>query len=161
MPTESALLSLLSVISLVSFFIVLLMVKFSNRINNGILLDRDFKKPQAFHKDGVARSGGLASIISLSIFFILSNFLFQQLFLSYFVLSVAMFCLGFAEDLKIKFSPSYRLVLMVIILIIFISFFSINIQTIDLRFLNTWLDSTIFSTAFIVLCFLFIANGSA
>ena len=36
---------------------------------NGALLDKDFLKPQAFHELPVTRSGGIASIISLSIFF--------------------------------------------------------------------------------------------
>ena len=72
MPTESAPLSLLSIISLVSFFIFLLISNFSNKIRNGILLDRDFEKPQAFHKELIPRSGGLAGIITLTFFFILT-----------------------------------------------------------------------------------------
>ena len=68
MPNESAALSLLSVISLASFFVVLLTAKFSDKIGNGILLDFDFEKPQAFHKELIPRSGGLAGIISLTIF---------------------------------------------------------------------------------------------
>ncbi len=41
---ESAQLSLLSVISLLSFFVALLISKYSNKIGNGILLDHDFEK---------------------------------------------------------------------------------------------------------------------
>ena len=78
MPTELVSLSLLSIVSLLSFFIFLLTSKFSNKIGNGILLDRDFEKPQAFHKELVPRSGGLAGIISLTIFFILYYFLFEE-----------------------------------------------------------------------------------
>ena len=69
MMNESAQLSLLSVISLLSFFVALLISKYSNKIGNGIILDHDFEKPQAFHQYPTARSGGLASIISLSLFF--------------------------------------------------------------------------------------------
>ena len=58
MPNSSASLSLLSVISLLSFFVVLLINKFSNKIKNGALLDEDFVKPQAFHQYPTARSGG-------------------------------------------------------------------------------------------------------
>jgi len=75
MPTSSASLSLLSVISLLSFFVVLLTNKFSYKIKNGALLDIDFNKPQAFHQNPTARSGGLASFISLSLFFVLYYFL--------------------------------------------------------------------------------------
>ena len=67
MPNSSASLSLLSVISLLSFFVVLLTNKFSYKINNGALLDEDFEKPQAFHQYPTARSGGLASFISLGL----------------------------------------------------------------------------------------------
>ena len=70
MPNSSASLSLLSVISLLSFFVVLLTNKFSYKIKNGALLDIDFNKPQAFHQNPTARSGGLASFISLSLFFV-------------------------------------------------------------------------------------------
>ena len=49
---------------------------------------------------------------------------------------------------------------MIIILLIFIIYFSINITSIDLNFLNTWLKNDIFSILFVLLCFLFIVNGS-
>ena len=81
MPTGSASLSFLSVFSLISFFIFLIIQKFSDKIGNGILLDQDFIKPQAFHKDPVARSGGLAGIIALLVFFILYYILYQELVL--------------------------------------------------------------------------------
>ena len=68
--------------------------KFSPKIGNGVLMDKDFEKPQAFHKEPAARSGGLASIISLTIFFILYYFLFQQTLTEYLVLSIALFFLG-------------------------------------------------------------------
>ena len=116
MPTESASLSLLSVISLLSFFVALMVNKFSPKIGNGVLMDKDFEKPQAFHKEPAARSGGLASIISLTIFFILYYFLFQQTLTEYLVLSIALFFLGFSEDIKFKISPNYRLILMIVFL---------------------------------------------
>tara|TARA_Y100000590_G_C15745559_1_gene1021859 strand:- start:7549 stop:8616 length:1068 start_codon:yes stop_codon:yes gene_type:complete len=160
MPTESVSLSLLSIISLVSFFIFLVTNKFSNKIKNGILLDSDFKKPQAFHKELVPRSGGLAGIISLIIFFILYYLLFEKFLLDYLVLSIAIFLLGFLEDIKFKISPNYRLIFMIVILTFFIFFFSIGIKGVDVPFLNAWMDNAIFSTAFILLCFLFIMNGA-
>ena len=160
MPTELVSLSLLSIVSLLSFFIFLLTSKFSNKIGNGILLDRDFEKPQAFHKELVPRSGGLAGIISLTIFFILYYFLFEEFLFNYFILSVAVFFLGFLEDIKFKISPNYRLMLMIIILILFIAFFSVNIRGVDVPFLSTWMKNSAFSTAFVLLCFLFIINGA-
>ena len=38
-----------------------------NRLS--LLIDDQFHKPQAFHKIDIPRSGGLASIVSLTIFF--------------------------------------------------------------------------------------------
>ena len=69
MGTESIEASFLSMFALISFFIFLLISKFSNKIRDGALLDKDFLKPQAFHDTPVTRSGGIAIIISLSIFF--------------------------------------------------------------------------------------------
>ena len=160
MPTESAQLSLLSITSLVSFFIFLITSKFSNKIGNGILLDNDFEKPQAFHKELIPRSGGLAGLISLIVFFILYYFLFEKVLVNYLVLSIAIFSLGFLEDIKFNISPNYRLILMISVLILFLIFFSINISGVDLPFLNIWMRNSIFSIAFILLCFLFIINGA-
>ena len=160
MPNESAALSLLSVISLASFFVVLLTTKFSDKIGNGILLDYDFEKPQAFHKELIPRSGGLAGIISLTIFFILYYLLFQEILVDYLFLSISIFFLGFIEDLKFRINPNYRLILMIGILLFFIRSFSINIGMIDLIFLNNWMESNIFSTLFVLFCFLFIINGA-
>ena len=160
MPTESASLSLLSVISLISFFVVLLTNKFSEQIGNGILLDHDFEKPQAFHKEPISRSGGVSGIISLTIFFILYYFLFDKFLFDYLILSIAIFSLGFLEDIRFKIDPNYRLILMIAVLILFIVFFSINIRGVDVPFLRIWMNNSIFSTAFILLCFLFIINGA-
>ena len=144
MMNESAQLSLLSVISLLSFFVALLISKYSNKIGNGIILDHDFEKPQAFHKELIPRSGGLACIISLSTFFILYNLLFKQFLFDYFILSILIFSIGFLEDIKFKISPKYRLVLMIISLLIFINLSSVTIQSIDIKFLNTWMDNNLF-----------------
>jgi len=160
MPTESASLSFLSIVSLISFFVVLITKNFSNKIGNGVLLDQDFDKPQAFHKEAVARSGGLAAIISLIIFFVLYYFLFNKILLDYFFLSTAIFALGFLEDLKFKINPNYRLIIMIVALMFFIMFFSINLISVDLNFLNLWMKNQTFGNLFILLCFLFIINGA-
>ena len=70
MGTESIESSFLSIFALISFFIFLIISKYSQRLRGGALLDMDLKKPQAFHEQPVTRSGGLAMIISLSIFFL-------------------------------------------------------------------------------------------
>jgi|TARA_Y100000294_G_C8518343_1_gene321825 UDP-N-acetylmuramyl pentapeptide phosphotransferase/UDP-N-acetylglucosamine-1-phosphate transferase len=160
MSTESIPLSFLSIFSLISFFVFLIIKKFSVRIGNGVLLDQDFYKPQAFHKQAVVRSGGLAGIISLIIFFILYYFLFQKILVDYLTLSTAVFLLGFSEDIKFKMGPNNRLTLMIVILLFFITYFSVDIQAVDLSFLEMWMQSRLFVTLFVLLCFLFIINGA-
>ena len=49
MGTESIEASFLSIFALISFFIFLLVSKYSHKIKGGALLDKDFLKPQAFH----------------------------------------------------------------------------------------------------------------
>ena len=160
MATESTSLSLLSVISLLSFFIVLMTNKFSEKIGNGALMDKDFEKPQAFHKEAVARSGGVAAILSLTIFFVLYYFLFQKILIEYLILSILMFFLGFLEDIKFNVRPSFRLTFMIVFLLSFIIYFPVNVGSVDLIFLNVWMSNSIFATIFILLCFLFIINGA-
>ena len=68
-------LSFLSIFTLLSFFIFLLISRYSYKLKKGILLDQDFSKPQAFHQSAISRSGGLAGVISLNIFFVFYYFL--------------------------------------------------------------------------------------
>ena len=80
MGTESIEASFLSMFALISFFIFLLTSKFSHKIKGGALLDKDFLKPQAFHDTAVTRSGGIATIISISIFFVIYYLLYAKVF---------------------------------------------------------------------------------
>ena len=160
MQPDSVELSFLSIFAFITFFIFLVISKYSYKINNGILLDKDFLKPQAFHNESISRSGGLASLISLLIFFGLYYLLFNKIIYEYIFVCTSLFLVGYLDDLKIKISPNSRLVLMIFFLITFIFFLPIEIYYIDLIFLDSWLDNKIFSTIFILLCFLFIVNGA-
>ena len=71
-----------------------------------------------------------------------------------------MFFIGFLDDLKIKISPSRRLLIMIIFLFLSIHFIPINITNIDVPFLSIFLENDIFSSIFILLCFLFVINGA-
>ena len=83
MGTESIEASFLSIFALVSFFIFLIVSKYSHKIRGGSLLDKDFTKPQAFHDTPITRSGGIAIIISFSIFFIIYDLLYDQVLYDY------------------------------------------------------------------------------
>ena len=151
MQTDSIELSFLSIFAFITFFIFLIVSKYSDKLNNGILLDKDFSKPQAFHKEAISRSGGIASIISLFIFFGIYYLLFSKILYEHIFVCTSLFLVGYLDDIKIKISPNIRLLLMIIFLIIFINFLPIEIKNIDLIFLNFWLDNKIFSTIFILL----------
>ena len=120
MQSESIESSFLSIFMLITFFIFLLVSKYSYKIKNGILLDQDFLKPQAFHLSAISRSGGIAGIISLNIFFIIHYLIYSKILYEYIYVVNFMFLVGFLDDIKIKVSPSKRLMLMILLLISFI-----------------------------------------
>ena len=160
MQTNLIEMSFLSVFSFVTFFIFYITSKYSYKLNNGILLDKDFLKPQAFHHEAISRSGGIASIISLFIFFGIHYLLYSKILYEYIFICFSLFLIGYLDDIKIKISPYIRLVLMIFFLITCIIFLPIEIYNIDLIFLNLLLENKIFSVIFILLCFLFIVNGA-
>ena len=160
MGTESIEASFLSIFALVSFFIFLLISKYSHKIKSGALLDKDFYKPQAFHDTPVTRSGGVAAIISLSVFFVIYYSLYSKILYDYILVSYSMFFVGFLDDLKINIKPFKRLIIMVIILFLIIYILPIKIFNIDIPFLIPLMSSHIISSVFVLLCFLFIINGS-
>ena len=160
MSNSSLELSFLSVVTLTTFFIFLMSSKFLSNLKNEVLIDNDFIKPQAFHLSNTPRLGGLCSFLSFTIFLIFNYFLFNDFYLNYFLLGTGIFIIGFLDDLKVNFSPNKRLIMMIIWLIFCESFFPQNLNQIDLIFLNDWLQNEIFFSVFIILCFLFIINGS-
>ena len=160
MQSESLESSFLSVFALITFFIFLIINKYSHKIKNGILFDQDFLKPQAFHQSPVSRSGGIAGIISLNIFLIFYYLIYSNILFEYLFICNLMFLIGFLDDLKIKISPSRRLVLMIIFLFLCIRFVPIEILNIDIPFLSALLGNNFFSSLFVLLCFLFVINGA-
>ena len=160
MGNESIESSFLSIFALISFFIFLLISKFSSIIKSGVLLDTDFEKPQSFHEKAVTRSGGIAAIISISIFFAIYYLLYSKILYEYIFISYSMFLIGIIDDLKIKVKPLNRLLIMILMLFTFIYFFQIKILNIDVPLLEFIYDNHLFSSIFTVLCFLFIINGA-
>jgi len=153
-------LSFLSIFTLITFFIFLAVSKYSYKIKKGILLDKDFKKPQAFHSFPTSRCGGIATIISLNIFFFIYFLLYSKVLYEYILISNLMFVTGFLDDFKIKISPFKRLLLMIVLLFFSIFLLPVEIYNIDVLFLIPFLQNKIFASTFILLCFLFIINGA-
>jgi len=160
MNTESIEASFLSIFALISFFIFLLVSKYSHLIKDGALLDEDFLKPQAFHDIPITRSGGIAAIISMSFFFYIYYLLYEEVLYDYIFISYSAFIVGFLDDLRIKIKPMSRLIIMVFLLFIFIYSLPIKILNIDIPFLIPLMSNHIFSSLFVLLCFLFVINGA-
>ena len=91
MGNESVEASFLSIFALISFFICLVTSKYSHKIKSGLLLDTDFNKPQSFHQQPITRSGGVAVLFSLSIFFGIYYLLFSKVLYDYIFLSSLIF----------------------------------------------------------------------
>ena len=160
MGTESIEASFLSIFALISFFIFLLVSKYSHRLKGGALLDKDFSKPQAFHYAPVSRSGGLAIIVSLILFFIIYYLLYREILYNYILISFSAFLIGFLDDLKINIKPITRLILMIFLIFLFTYILPIKIFNIDIPFLLPLMSNHLFSSIFVLLCFLFVINGS-
>ena len=160
MGSESIEASFLSIFALISFFIFLLVSKYSYKIKGGALLDSNFSKPQAFHTTVVTRSGGVAAIISLSIFFAIYYLLYSKILFDYILISYSVFFIGFLDDLRINIKPLKRLIIMVFLLFLIIYILPIKILNIDIPFLIPLMSYNLFSSIFVLLCFLFIINGS-
>ena len=160
MGTDSIEASFLSIFALICFFIFLIVSKYAHKIRGGVLFDKDFSKPQAFHDLPVTRSGGIAVIISLSIFFIIYYLLYAEILYDYIFISYSVFLIGFLDDLRINIKPLRRLIIMIFLLFAFIYCLPIKILNIDIPFLTYLMSSHLFSSIFVLLCFLFIINGA-
>ena len=160
MNSDSIETSFLLIFTLITFFIFLIANKYSFKIKNGILLDRDFSKPQAFHRLAVSRSGGIAGAVSINFFFLLNYLLYSEILYEYIFICNSMFFIGFLDDLKTKISPVKRLLMMIFFLTFLIYLIPINISYIDLPILAPIFENNFFSTLFVSLCFLFIINGA-
>lgn len=125
-----------------------------------ILIDNEFKKPQAFHRNAVSTSGGISiffSFLILCIYFLLSKNILYYEYLSFCTL---FFALGILDDLKFNIRPKFKLILMITFLIALVISNEFYIKNTGIDFLNRFIEIDIFALFFICLCFLFIINGS-
>ncbi len=160
MGTNSIEASFLSIFALITFFIFLIVSKYSQNIKQGALLDNNFYKPQAFHKFPITRSGGIGAFLSLIVFFGIYYLIYSKILFNYILISSSMFLIGFLDDIKINISPSKRLLIMIFFLFSLIYFLPIKIFNIDIPFLSFLINNHLFSSIFVLLCFLFVINGA-
>ena len=147
------------VIFISSIFFFYFIIK-KNYFLREIYLDKDFLKPQSFHKTPTPRIGGLLIII-FSIFYL---FFFQEkniFFYSIILLGILFFTIGFFDDIKFKVKPEIRLLLMFVLSFIIIYLLEIRINYTQIKFLDDIINyNKVTQTLFIGLCLLFIVNGS-
>ena len=125
-----------------------------------LLLDNNFKKPQAFHQYPTNRIGGISIFIPICltcIYLFYSKNIFYFEFISF---CSVFFILGILDDFKIDIRPKFRLIIMILSLAFLIINNEFYIEKTGFSFLNNLLTVDIFSLFFMSLCFLFIINGS-
>ena len=143
-----------------SYFFNRFILSFFYKSKYSLLLDNDYKKPQAFHQNPTYRLGGLTIFITLIISFLYLFYFFDILYLEYISFCSLFFILGFSDDIKIYVQPKMRLIAMIFFLIGLIIFNDFYIEKISLEYLEHLLKIDIFALFFVSLCFLFIINGA-
>ena len=132
----------------------------SSKSLSKLLIDDQFKKPQAFHEHPVSTCGGLGIYFSFLILCLYLFFFNQIIYYEYLSFCTLFFILGLSDDLKLNLRPKFRLLIMIMFLIILVILNNFYIENTGIRFLNRFLEIDIFALFFICLCFLFIINGS-
>ncbi len=131
-----------------------------NKIKSNLLIDNQFTKPQAFHQKPTYRIGGVIIFLLLILVFLYLYFFKNLLYIEYMTFGVLFFTIGFLDDLKINLVPKFRLGLMICSLLFLIIFNDLYLKNVGLEFLDYLLVIDIFALIFMILCFLFIINGS-
>ena len=132
-----------------------------NKYKPKLLIDDQFKKPQAFHESPISTAGGVCIFFSLLIVYFDFLLVKNIIFLEYLSFCTLFFILGLVDDLKIDIKPNTRLALMIIFLIVLVKYNNFYIDKTGIEFLNNFIEnSKIFSLIFICLCFLFVINGA-
>lgn len=139
---------------LINYFVV----KNYDNLNLNILLDKEYSKPQSFHKRPVLCFGGPSIYISFLLIFLLFDLKFLNHF---FLLATVSFFVGLLDDLKIKLKPFFRLILILTLFFPSIKFLNVDINYLNVNFLNeVFKDYYYLKLFFVTLCFVFIINGS-
>lgn len=125
-------------------------------LNLTILLDKEYLKPQSFHKKPILCFGGSSLYILLIILFFL-----KIVDLNFILIISSAFFIGLLDDIKLKIKPALRLILIFFLFFIVIYFSEISIKKTGIDYLDHLLNRNKFlNLFFVVLCFVFILNGS-
>jgi len=154
--------------SFIFFFVLIFFGYFFNKYfglilkkyKPGLLIDSQFKKPQAFHDFPVSISGGIGIFFSFLIICFYLFFFEQVIYYEYLSFCTLFFLLGLVDDLKMTIRPKFRLLIMFFFLITLIISNEFYIEKTGISSLDNLLEIDIFALFFVCLCFLFIINGS-
>jgi len=148
-----------------SLFLFIINKFFLNNFNKILLIenliDKNYKKPQAFHTNPTPRIGGLFFIINFS-FLIIIYSIYNEISSIVILFSILpFFLIGFLDDLKILENPKYRIFLLIFFIFLSVFFLEIKIENTGFYYINNWLaEYVVFKYFFLILCFLTIINGS-
>ena len=139
----------------VIFFTLILILVF-NYISEKkqFLIDKKFNIHKSFAtKNIVPITGGLTLLIS-SLFFLK----FESQYIKFFLILI--FLVGFLSDINYLYSPIKRLFLQILIVLTFINFDQIFINSIRIENFDNLLSNIYFKYFFTTFCFLVLMNGS-
>ena len=132
------------------FFLNKYLLYYFYRSKYNFLIDKDYKKPQAFHQNSTYRLGGVTIFFTLSMVFLYLFYKQNIYFPAYTTFCTLFFILGLLDDLKINILPKFRLGAMILILIFLVISNELYVEKSGLAFLNHLLKIDIFGLIFVI-----------
>ncbi|MFL2853304.1 MAG: hypothetical protein ACJZ5W_01210 [Candidatus Pelagibacter sp.] len=139
---------------MIYFYVYLLLVVLFSLIfkKRGILLNYSGDVHQSFsNKKNVTLAGGFFILIPI-VFFL------NDLLINFFIVSV--YLIGFFSDRKILISPKKRFLIQCVLILFFVVFLDIKINSSRIELLDIILNNKVFAIIFSAFCLLILINGS-
>ncbi len=137
----------------------LLLLNFLLKNNNFFKHNKRFDRHKSINKNLLIQSGGFFYLPS--IFFLVFYFdYFKEIKLLYFaIVLVGFFLIGVFSDFKNELSPSFRLLLHIILVLVFVYFNDFYIIKTNLSFIDYAIQNYFFKYFFTIFCILVFING--
>ena len=138
---------------MIFFYLYLLVMTFLSLIfkKKGILLNYSGDIHQSFsNKKNIPLAGGLFILIPLVFFF-------NDFFINCFLISI--YLIGFFSDRKVLVSPKKRFLIQCVLIISFVIFFDLRINSSRIELFDIILNYKIFAISFSAFCLLILING--
>ena len=118
------------------YFFNMYFLKILKKSKSNLLIDDQFKKPQAFHQTSTYRIGGITTFILLCIIFLYLYYTKNIFYFEFISFCTLFFILGLLDDLIIFIRPKFRLLIMIAFLVFLITFNQFYITKISLELIN-------------------------